>query len=120
MYIQELLGILIDNPSKGSGVEDRVLPYKRCDEFCSFWIPRIYDIQRDEPRYKEACIDLFCKEIEGFNPENAYRNWRWQDSAKPYVPDYLPSLLKLLDQKYTILEKLGHLPKYKLPPTRQF
>lgn len=93
---------------------------EQCDEFCTVWIPKLYGLQKDEPRFKEACIDLFSREIEGLNRENAYKNWRWGDTKKPYVPEYLPSMLKLMDQKYAVLERLGHLPKYRLPSTRDF
>lgn len=84
------------------------------EEFCEKWIPKLYGIEPGQHFFKLACIQEFKKHLDNLDVDSAYKNWRWGDNVKEQYPQYLPSVLKLLDKQYSALEILGGLPRYSI------
>ena len=72
--------------------------------------PKLYGIDKGQRFFKVACIEEFARHLK-IDTLSAYKNWRWGKDIKKF-PDYLPSVLKLVDRQYSALEILGGLPKY--------
>lgn len=91
------------------------------NDFCQKWIPILYGVQLGEDLYRKACIQEFQRWLSpmGLSDQSIRCNWSWDGKQrKDKYPGYLPVVLGLVDRQYSILEKLGHLPRYQVERER--
>lgn len=83
-------------------------------EFCSKWIPLLYNVYPDDVRYRRACVQELARIAgEATTFKNIHSNWVLTDDKDGY-PKYIRPLLEFADKQYSIMKTLGVLPQYKL------
>jgi hypothetical protein len=84
------------------------------EEFCEYWIPKLYNIYPDDRLYRRACTqELVRISDDKIKRKSIVKNWILFGEKAKY-PDYIEPILTLADTKYKMMEVLKVLPKYTL------